>query len=76
MWLRSGGIRCEPWMEGRQLAWLRRFRWGMVCMGARAGQQLQWPSRADDAVVVGAHTVPSGSAAGLGGAVSPEPGAS
>lgn len=24
LWIKSGGVRLEPWMPGRQVAWLRR----------------------------------------------------
>lgn len=66
MWLRAGGVRCEPWMEGRQVAWLRRFRWRMVCMGTRASQQRQPTGRAHDAAMAGAHTISPRPAAGMG----------
>lgn len=66
LWCRSGGARLEPWMEGRQRAWLRRFRRGMVCLGACTDPQRQWLRCPDDATLAGAHTVPPGAAFRLG----------
>lgn len=54
MWVRSSAARVEPWMPGHQVAWLRRFRWGMVRPGRRGGCQRQQQIRAGDASL--AHT--------------------
>jgi hypothetical protein len=37
MWIKAGGLRLEPWMPGRQVAWIRRADGGWlarVCVPA------------------------------------------
>lgn len=67
LWCRSGAARFEPWMEGRQLAWLRRFRRRMACLGTRTDQQLKWPCQADHEAVAGTYTFSRESTLQLGG---------
>ena len=31
LWLVAGGVRLDPWMPGRQVAWLRRADGGWPC---------------------------------------------
>ncbi len=32
LWIKSGGLRLEPWMPGRQVAWLRRADGGWLAL--------------------------------------------
>jgi hypothetical protein len=32
LWIKSGGVRLEPWMPGRQVAWLRRADGGWLAV--------------------------------------------
>ena len=50
LWIKSGGLRLDPWMAGRQVAWLRRADGGWA--GAIAGGEHQ-RDRADDVAAVG-----------------------
>ena len=32
LWIKSGGLRLDPWMPGRQVAWLRRADGGWLAL--------------------------------------------
>jgi hypothetical protein len=32
LWIKSGGLRLDPWMAGRQVAWLRRADGGWLAL--------------------------------------------
>ena len=32
LWIKSGGLRLDPWMAGRQVAWLRRADGGWLVL--------------------------------------------
>lgn len=66
MWLRSGGLRIEPWQRGRQVAWMRRFLWRLVDRCARSRRQRERCIETQHAVVAGAGTVQRYAAAGMG----------
>ena len=40
LWIKSGGLRLDPWMPGRQVAWLDGGRW-LAGAGAGAGGEHQ-----------------------------------